>query len=206
MDTRRWTGATLLMLGLGLAGGAAAQVYKWKDAQGVTHFSDTPPPPSVAKVEVKTYAGGGDTDAALPYELAQAAKNFPVVLYTVADCAACDKGRNLLQARGIPYAEKSVASAADQAILKQNGGGNQLPFLTIGAGKYTGFESLTWDGALTAASYPAQSQLPATYRQPPARPAAPPRPAPGTAAAAPTETALPTDRPPPQNAPPDFQF
>jgi glutaredoxin len=206
MRTRPSTMLALLTLGLSLclAGGASAQVYKWKDAQGVTHFSDTPPPPSVARVEVKTYAGGDAPDAGLPYELAQAAKNFPVVLYTTADCAACDKARNLLRARGIPYGEKSVVSTADQAILKQNGGGNQLPFLTIGSGKYTGFETTTWDNALSAANYPAQSQLPPSYRQAAVRPAALPRAV--AAAPAPVEATLPTDRPPPQNAPPDFQF
>lgn len=30
---------------------ALAQAYKWKDAQGVTHYSDSPPPGNSAKVE-----------------------------------------------------------------------------------------------------------------------------------------------------------
>ncbi|WP_028916496.1 DUF4124 domain-containing protein [Pseudoxanthomonas sp. J35] len=35
----------LLLLALGLCGGAsAANVYTWKDANGVTHSSDQPPP------------------------------------------------------------------------------------------------------------------------------------------------------------------
>jgi hypothetical protein len=37
------------------AGGAAAQAYKWVDAQGKTHFSDTPPPDrKAARVSIKT--------------------------------------------------------------------------------------------------------------------------------------------------------
>ncbi len=36
---------TLLVLLVGFATGAAAQqVYQWKDAKGVTHYSDNPPP------------------------------------------------------------------------------------------------------------------------------------------------------------------
>lgn len=37
--------AALLVLLVGLASGVAAQqVYQWKDAKGVTHYSDNPPP------------------------------------------------------------------------------------------------------------------------------------------------------------------
>ncbi|MEC5162742.1 MULTISPECIES: glutaredoxin family protein [unclassified Janthinobacterium] len=179
----RWTIGALL---LACAGAADAQVYKWKDAKGVTHFSDTPPPAATAKVELKSF-GGGAAAAALPFELAEAAKNHPVTLYTTEQCEACDQGRAMLRARGIPFAEKTVGSAADQAALKQAGGASQLPLLLVGRKKYTGFEQGAWDGALSAAAYPAQRMLPAGYRQAPATPAAP-RPQPvdteATAAAA----------------------
>lgn len=40
--------ATLLPLGLALAsltlGASAGELYQWKDAKGVTHYSDAPPP------------------------------------------------------------------------------------------------------------------------------------------------------------------
>ncbi|QWT20644.1 DUF4124 domain-containing protein [Bacillus sp. NP157] len=37
---------------------AFAQAYKWKDAQGVTHYSDSPPPGSSQKVEKIQMKGG----------------------------------------------------------------------------------------------------------------------------------------------------
>ncbi|UPG93422.1 DUF4124 domain-containing protein [Luteibacter aegosomatissinici] len=37
---------------------AFAQAYKWKDAQGVTHYSDSPPPTNSAKVEKIQMKGG----------------------------------------------------------------------------------------------------------------------------------------------------
>ncbi|WP_317202143.1 glutaredoxin family protein, partial [Janthinobacterium sp.] len=147
---------------LALAGAAGAQVYKWKDAKGVTHFSDTPPPPAVRRVEIKSYGEGGA--APLPFELAEAVLHFPVTLYSTGECESCDQGRALLQARGIPYTEKTVASAADQAALKQAGGAAQLPFLTVGRNKFTGFEPGAWERALNAATYPARRMLPADYR------------------------------------------
>lgn len=206
--TAMWrTGAILLCLFA--AGHAAAQVYKWKDASGVTHFSDTPPPPTAKQAEVKSFAGSGAASTTgLPYELAQAVKTFPVVLYTTRDCSACDQGRSWLRGRGIPYAEKTVNSPDDQAALKRAGGSNQLPMLTIGRNQLTGFEAGAWDAALASASYPAERQLPAGYQFPPPSPAAPLRqanaPAAGTDGGA--QPAQSTQRPPPVNAPPDFQF
>ncbi len=203
----KWKIGVLLLACAG-AGAADAQVYKWKDAKGVTHFSDTPPPAATAKVELKSFGGGGGS--ALPFELAEAARNHPVTLYTTDQCEACDQGRAMLRARGIPYAEKTVGTAADQAALKQAGGASQLPLLLVGRQKYTGFEQGAWDGALTAAAYPAQRALPADYRQPPATPAAP-RPQPVDAqakAAAATAAAEQARREQLQEVKPagDFQF
>ena len=153
------------------ASAASAQMYRWKDAHGVTHFSDTPPATSapVAKIDSRP---GASAAPGLPFALAQAVKNNPVTLYTTAQCAACDQARALLQTRGIPYAEKTVSNANDHAALRLAGGASQLPLLLIGPGKFTGFEQATWDAALTAANYPLQAMLPPDYRQTPPRPAA----------------------------------
>lgn len=47
--------APLLLLVLIAAGASAsaAQVYSWTDANGVKHFSDSPPPPSVTAQKIK---------------------------------------------------------------------------------------------------------------------------------------------------------
>lgn len=44
-----------------------AQVYKWKDAHGTVHFSDTPPPHGIKYTRVKTVAA---THPATPREVA----------------------------------------------------------------------------------------------------------------------------------------
>lgn len=153
------------------AGVASAQIYRWKDANGVTHFSDTPPA-SVPATTISPTAAAEAT-AALPFQLAQAIRNHPVTLYTTAQCAACDQGRALLQARGVPHAEKTVSNASDHAALRQISGASQLPLLLVGRSKFIGYEQSTWDAALTAASYPLQSMLPPDYRQSAPKPAAP---------------------------------
>jgi glutaredoxin len=115
-------------------------------------------------------AGGGGVT--LPFELAEAVRAHPVTLFTTTDCAACDSARKALQQRGIPYTEKSVTTAADQASLKQAGGSNALPFIVIGSVKLSGFEATGLNQALTAAHYPAERVLPNTYQFESAVPAA----------------------------------
>lgn len=194
----------LLMLATGMAG---AQVYKWKDEKGVTHFSDTPPPPTARQAELKTYATGTATPV-LPAELQTIVRSHPVTLYTTAQCAACDQGRAQLRKRGIPYQEKTVLTAADMEALKKAGSNGRLPLLVIGPSRQVGYDEVTWDEALGAAGYPAQSLLPTGYAHAAPESAAPPPQPTDAERAAAAARAAPAEprRAPPVNAPPDFQF
>ncbi|HEY1150630.1 MAG TPA: glutaredoxin family protein [Pseudoduganella sp.] len=210
MSMRR---AALLLL-LCAAGVAQAQMYKWKDAKGVTHYTDTPPPASAKKAEVKNFATGG-AGAELPPELAEPARARPVVLYTAANCPGCEQGRALLNTRGIPFRERTISTAEDHAALKAAGSDGQLPLLLVGRTKQIGFESQTWDELLTGAGYPTITALPPGYQNPPPVAAAPPKqPSPEQAARAAeldaaraaTEEAARRRARQPDNAPPNFQF
>jgi len=165
--TGHWRLAAAL-LGLGLLViadvAAAAQMYKWKDEHGTVHYSDTPPPRGPAQ-RMQTDAQAPAGAPALPYELARAVQAAPVVLYTTARCDACDQGRALLRARGVPFAERTVNTAQDQQQLEQAGGGkSDLPLLLVGSRKVTGFQAAAWQEALTSAAYPRQKMLPAGYQ------------------------------------------
>lgn len=199
---KRLAAFTLALLCLGTA---SAQVYKWVDGKGVTHYSDQPPPPSTpakTKVELKSFATGGAT-VELPQELADAVRNRPVTLYTTAQCDGCSNGRAMLMARGIPFTEKTVATVDDQVALKKAGGNGQFPFLLVGRSKLTGFEQTSWDVLLSDAGYPLEKRLPPNYQYPaPVSAAPPPPPAPETV----RPVAQPAKPLPPVNAPPGFQF
>lgn len=186
------------------AGAASAQVYQWRDAGGVTHFSDTPPPPSVSSVSVKQPYRIDEEPPALPLQLSEALKKYPVTLYTTDQCDSCERGRALLMARGIPYLEKTVNSAQDQAALQGVGGTDRLPLLLVGSNKYVGYEPSAWDAALTLATYPLRSMLPLHYQVPAVAPAATPRQS-GTATQVRTPEAS-REQPPPPGAAPHFQF
>lgn len=199
-------GLSWLLLSLLVSANAHAQLYKWVAPDGKVSYSDTPPPSSIKKVEEKNLSSSGPVGSGLPFELATAVKTNPVTLYTTANCSACDSARSLLNARGIPFTEKTVNNNDDIARLQQVGGDKQLPFLTVGRNKQSGFETESWNTMLSAASYPESSQLPSSYRNP-----APQAAAPKKAVEQKTSTVqnheTPSDSlPAAGNAPPGFRF
>jgi glutaredoxin len=198
---------------------SSAQVYKWTDAQGTVHYTDTPPPQQRASQLKPPSAGTSGETAALPYELARAVKASPVTLYTTtqSSCTGCDLGRVLLRARGVPYLEKTVDTDEDKEALRRLAGKLELPLLVVGSRKVAGFQDAAWQEALTSAAYPRSAQLPSGYQYASPEPAAPatvPAPPPRAKKAAPpneaaAQAAEQQPRRPAQhkgNAPPGFQF
>ncbi len=157
--------ASLLLL-LATTAVQAQTLYRSVGPDGKVTFSDVPPPPSAsAKAKGSTGAGGpASPGSALPYELQQIASRYPVTLYTSDNCGPCASGRNLLNARGIPFTERTINTAEDAAALQRMSGDASLPFLTIGSQQIPGFSDVEWTQFLDAAGYPKTSQLPPGYR------------------------------------------
>ena len=195
---------------------AHAQLYKWVDDKGKTHYTDTPPPSNARAGEKKASQASGDGGGnGFPFELARAVRAQPVTLYTTVNCPACDQGRALLNQRGVPFAEKTVSSNDDIAQLRQAGGGSQLPFLVVGRSTQQGLEEAGWNTLLTTAGYPEMNKLPKSYRNAAAVPAAAPQrppteinPPAGNDNANPAPAARTAENLPPAigNVPPGFRF
>lgn len=164
------TRITLLgALALALLGQAsvAQPVYKIVGPDGKITFSDKPPVSADnGKVTAPGSAASGGTagGSELPYELRQAASKYPVTLYTTTSCGPCDAGRSLLKSRGIPFTERTVTTAEDQAALERLAGDSSLPLTSIGGQKLRGFSDVEWTQYLDAAGYPGTSILPKNYR------------------------------------------
>jgi len=147
----------LIVACLGTALPAAAQtINQWKDPKtGSTIFSDQPPPPGTAAVERRgTEPGSGGQQS---YATRLAAEKFPVVLYTSADCLEqCGKGRELLNGRGIPFAEKIVTGDGPEIaeLRTLTGGEAVVPVILVGRQQFKGFEPAAWGNLLDLAGYP----------------------------------------------------
>jgi glutaredoxin len=137
--------------------GAQTVTYRWVDSTGKTVFSDQPPPPGIQYVEIKTGLGvDGEGDRQLPYATSQAAKKYPVTLYTTARCTeVCANARTLLNGRGIPFEEKILTRQDESAeIAKQMGNESFVPGLKVGTQNFPGFEATSWNNLLDLAGYP----------------------------------------------------
>lgn len=172
---------------LALATAPALAQYKVVAPDGSVTYTDRPPIESNLRItpmgrNAPPPAPG--LEVSLPLELRQAVARYPVTLYTAADCPPCDSGRKLLQQRGIPYAERSVATEDDVQALERLVGGRTVPSLMVGAQPLRGFNEVDWAGYLDAAAYPKESKLPRNWPVPVAAPlvaraaAAPSTPAP----------------------------
>ncbi len=177
----------------------AHAIYKIVGPDGKVTYSDTPPPEG-SQAKVRTVAAGGSPSGApslanLPTELRRAATQYPVTLYTGKGCKPCDAGRQLLQQRGIPFAEKQVGNTSnDVAAMQQISGSATLPVLVIGKQQLNGLTTADWQSYLDAAGYPRESVLPASYRNPGPTPLVPPQeeaPPPPAAEPAPIQDPLP---------------
>jgi hypothetical protein len=69
-----------------------------------------------------------------------------------------------LRRRGVPFQELVVETEDEAAEMKRRVGVDSVPVMALGRTPSIGFNETTWSAALDAASYPAQSQLPVTYR------------------------------------------
>ncbi len=143
----------LLMLCLTLASASAiAETYRWVDPAGRTVISDTPPPGRAHSV---SRTGSAPNTDGLPFAVKQAAENFPVTLYTSADCVAeCKQARDLLNSRGVPFTEKMLQTPEDIDELKKQVGDAYVPTLKVGKQSFRGIEAGAWNNLLDLAGYP----------------------------------------------------
>jgi glutaredoxin len=153
----------ILFILLSLASAADAQVYKWTDAQGNTHYGDIPPPQAQNVQQKKTNANIIETDAQ-PFETKQAAQKNPVLLYAFDGCDSCTKAREMLDKRGIPYTLKNTDK--DKTELRALTGDNVIPVIVVGSQTpRQGFEAGAWNSMLDQAGYPKSNPL-AALRKP----------------------------------------
>jgi glutaredoxin len=149
---------------------AAAPVlaqYKVVGPDGKVTYTDRPAVSAnnkVTSIGSRGAAAAGATDSTLPLELRQPAAKYPVTLYTVTgSCGPCESARQLLRARGIPYAEKQVQTPEDSEALERLSGARDAPTLAIGTQMMRGLAPEVWGSYLDAAGYPRESRLPASY-------------------------------------------
>jgi glutaredoxin len=158
MASRLSCAALLAALLLAGASQAWAQtLYRWTDGEGRVTYSDQLPPPDARNVQERQPGTGNYVDSNVSYALRKAVQDYPVTLYTGAQCQAeCSSARTLLTRRGVPFSEISVRSDEDITRYRQIFGGEEIfvPALTVGSQKLKGYEQAAWQRLLDQARYP----------------------------------------------------
>ena len=153
------------------AAGVSAQQYRWTDENGGVHYSDTPPPASaksVQKKNLKANAVGSQPN----YALSQAVKSSPVTLYSHPDCReTCQIARDVLNQRGVPFAEVSTTDSQKVDELRRVSGVATVPVLVVGTQVRTTPNAHAYNEALDLAGYPKAGVLKPGSQMAPPRPA-----------------------------------
>lgn len=134
----------------------AQATYRWINPKtGETMITDTAPPGN-AKLLDRKAAAEKDPYAGLSYAGRRAAQNFPVTLFTTSDCIAeCQEARNLLNKRGIPFAEKKVESKQEfEELNGLVGEPRVVPVLKVGNQVSKGFLAEDYHRLFDLVGYP----------------------------------------------------
>lgn len=135
----------------------AEEVYRWVDKSGKVYYGDIPAA-ETAQLEKKKFADSPAIDEEVPYETLQASKNFPVVLYVSENCETiCNDARELLNQRGIPFAEKILTTKQEIDEFKTLSGRGIVPAISVGKSWTNGFQADAWNKELDIAGYPKTS-------------------------------------------------
>ncbi len=205
---------TRALCGLALAiaaGSPAWAVYRVVGPDGTVTFTDVPPSGSTATRLPGLGNAAPPSAGQLPQHLLALQHSAPVVIYTTPQCQACEDGLHMLRERGIPYTQKSITSPRDAEAFKAIDPSLRVPLLSVaGVPLSPGFDSAAWSQALSAAGYPARSELPPGYHFAAPQPLVPPPAAPpgatGPGHASASSGQPPVVAPPNPNAPPGFKF
>jgi len=130
-----------------------AEVYKWVDKTGRTHFSDQPPlnveSENIELGELVTYTSAKVVDNNSDVtELIKEEKSKPrnyrrkkVIMYSAAWCGVCTKAKNYFKKNKIPFTEydidKSKKGKKDFKKLKARG----IPVILVGKKRLNGFSA-----------------------------------------------------------------
>ena len=153
-----------------LASPVWAQTYKWKDAQGNTHYTGTPPPPDARSVTEKKLQPSVVEQGA-SYAEREAMRTAPVTLWLGNECdALCESALAFLKNRGIAYTEQRIITdeQKDAFVKRFKLQEARVPAINAGKDHLIGFSASAWTTLLNRAGYPAKG----TARVAPRAPAA----------------------------------
>jgi glutaredoxin len=114
-----------------------AQVYKWVDDDGITHFSDTPPQSDsdFSEIEVKVNSYTSTFVEETPIDN----QGDKIVMYSTSWCGYCKKARRYFDDNNIAFVEYDIEKSPKARKEYDALGGRGVPVILVGNRKLTGF-------------------------------------------------------------------
>ena len=142
-----------ILLSFCLCKTATADFYKWVDEKGNTQITDYPPPQdkSIKDVQIDKYQPEDSTDLQKADDSTKnkSKKKIDVVIYTKNDCRDCDKARNFLNSKNIPFTEYNMDTDKNAVVKrKELDSGDDVPFAVINKNQVYGFSESVYDKVL----------------------------------------------------------
>ena len=135
---------------------AMADLYKWTDEKGEVQITDYPPPENKNVKDVQVYKAPSENLINSQNDADQkssskdkAGKEKDVVLYTKNDCMDCDKAREYLKSKNVPFTEYNMDIDKNAAIeRKKIDDSEDVPLAIINKNQVFGFTEAIYNKVL----------------------------------------------------------
>jgi glutaredoxin len=121
---------------------AFAQVYRWTDEKGRTHYGDKPPADrksSAVQNRISSYAGPAEVSRAPAAKAPRGDGTAQVTLYSAVWCKYCRQAKAFFAKRGVRYVERDV-DTADARSEYERLGGRGVPVILVGRQRMDGYD------------------------------------------------------------------
>ena len=133
---------------------ASSEVYKWTDAQGRIHYSDSAPAEVKAKqVKIKISSIQGPAVVSTLGVAPAAKAKDKVRIYTTPWCGYCKKAKAHLASKSVLYEEVDVEASEQGRREFTQIGGRGVPVILVGHQRMDGFSEAGLDAMLAAAGW-----------------------------------------------------
>lgn len=139
----RWRFALPLLL-CSLASLVQADVYRWTDPDGRTHFGDKPPrgaDTEQVQIRINTYTSPQIIPPPAGEPTARARGRKRVVMYSATWCGVCKRAAAYFRRKGVPFREYDVETSTKGRADFKRLGGRGVPIILVGDARINGFSA-----------------------------------------------------------------
>ncbi len=133
----------------GLSTAAHAEIYKWVDEHGNTHFTDSPPAEkkveSVKLGRINTYTSPKLEPIKFEASTQPKTGNRHVVMYSTTWCGVCKRAKQYFNKNNIAYTEYDVENDEKGRQDFANLGARGVPVILVGNQRLNGFNRASFE-------------------------------------------------------------